>query len=97
MCNIFSKTVLVYVKEQALIYPFFLQLQRDLEEILTEFRNENLDLNNSLTIVARRRKILHSACVALEKSHFDWHKMPNVEFVGEMADDYGGPRREFFR
>lgn len=47
--------------------------------------------------MARRRKILHSACVALDKSYFDWHKMPNVEFVGEMADDYGGPRREFFR
>jgi len=66
-------------------------------DVLNEFRGDNLDLTTHVTVVARRRRVLHSACVALQKSYFKWHKTPNIEFVGEMAEDYGGPRREFFR
>ncbi|KAG9273569.1 G2/M phase-specific E3 ubiquitin-protein ligase-like [Astyanax mexicanus] len=49
------------------------------------------------TVIIRRKHILQSACTALSRSYFVWHKVPNVEFVVEMAEDYGGPRREFFR
>lgn len=50
-----------------------------------------------MIVVARRTKILHRACTALKNSYFAWHKSPQIEFVGESADDYGGPSREFFR
>ncbi|KAG1928315.1 LINE-1 type transposase domain-containing protein [Pimephales promelas] len=73
------------------------RLQRDLVDVLNEFRGDNLDLTTHVTVVARRRRVLHSACVALQKSYFEWHETPNIEFVGEMAENYGGPRREFFR
>ncbi|KAA8577519.1 hypothetical protein FQN60_009174, partial [Etheostoma spectabile] len=33
----------------------------------------------------------------MSRSYFAWHKLPHIEFVGEMAEDYGGPRREYFR
>ncbi|KAL0161033.1 hypothetical protein M9458_044758, partial [Cirrhinus mrigala] len=29
-------------------------------------------------------------------SYFAWHRTPRIEFVGESAEDHGGPQREFF-
>ncbi|ROI15246.1 G2/M phase-specific E3 ubiquitin-protein ligase [Anabarilius grahami] len=66
-------------------------------DIIRTFQRENLNLDERVIVVARRRKILHSACTALKTSYFAWHKSPQIEFVGESADDYGGPSREFFR
>ncbi|XP_066515047.1 uncharacterized protein [Hoplias malabaricus] len=71
--------------------------EKDLAQILKEFREEHIDLTMTITVIVRRKYILQSACTALSRSYFNWHKVPNVEFVGEMAEDYGGPRREFFR
>lgn len=71
--------------------------QKDLVTILKEFRKDNLDLHTNTTVVAQRKKITQSACRALERSYFEWHKVPNIEFISEMAEDHGGPRREFFR
>ncbi|KAL2102317.1 hypothetical protein ACEWY4_001485 [Coilia grayii] len=58
---------------------------------------DNLDSTTPITIVARRRHILRSACLALSRPYFKWHREPRIEFISEMADDYGGPRREFYR
>ncbi|KAL7827056.1 hypothetical protein SRHO_G00327740 [Serrasalmus rhombeus] len=68
----------------------------NLADIIRDFKRENISEHSTLTVVARRRRILHSAMTALNKGYFDWHKRPQIEFVGEMADDYGGPTREFF-
>ncbi|KAL7827085.1 hypothetical protein SRHO_G00328030 [Serrasalmus rhombeus] len=68
----------------------------NLADIIRDFKRENISEHSTLTVVARRRRILHSAITALNKGYFDWHKRPQIEFVGEMADDYGGPTREFF-
>ncbi|KAL6466826.1 hypothetical protein MHYP_G00246300 [Metynnis hypsauchen] len=65
--------------------------------IIRDFKRENISEHSTLTLVARRRQILHGAITALNKGYFDWHKRTQIEFVGEMADDYGGPTREFFR
>lgn len=75
----------------------YFQESKSLVDILQDFQRENLDPNERVIVVARRRKILHCACVAVSKSYFSWYKVPQIEFVSEMADDYGGPRREFFR
>jgi len=66
-------------------------------EILQQFHRDNVDNHTSLDLVARRKKIVQSACSALSRSYFVWYRIPNIEFMGEMAEDYGGPRREFFR
>lgn len=71
--------------------------EMDLSTVLRNFQSANVDNTSQLVVIARRRKILHSANVALSKPLFQWQKTPNVEFIGEMAEDYGGPRREFFR
>ncbi|XP_046698013.1 uncharacterized protein LOC124380795 [Silurus meridionalis] len=72
-------------------------LDRELPAILKEFCEDNLDFNSNLTVIARRKNIFKSACVALSRGFFEWHKTPNIKFVGEMGEDYGGPRRAFFR
>lgn len=51
----------------------------------------------TITVIARHMKILRRACMALSKSYFSRYKVPLVEFVSEMAEDYGGPQREFLR
>ncbi|KAA0712533.1 hypothetical protein E1301_Tti019071 [Triplophysa tibetana] len=71
--------------------------QQDLASLINDFRSANLNMHCNTTVVAQRRKITLSACRALERNYFVWHVIPNVEFIGEMAEDYGGPRREFFR
>ncbi|KAL6479997.1 hypothetical protein MHYP_G00110300 [Metynnis hypsauchen] len=68
----------------------------NLANIIRDFKRENISEHSTLTVVARRRRILH-AITALNKGCFDWHRRPQIEFVGEMADDYDGPTREFFR
>ncbi|XP_048035991.1 G2/M phase-specific E3 ubiquitin-protein ligase-like [Megalobrama amblycephala] len=71
--------------------------EADLADILRSFQKDHLDTENCAIVVARRSKILHSACQALSKSYFAWHRTPRIEFVGESAEDHGGPQREFFR
>ena len=56
-----------------------------LADILKDFQNDQIDLSCSITVIARRKNILQSACVALSRSYFAWHKLPHIEFVGEMA------------
>lgn len=77
------------------LFILYFQLDRELPEILKEFHEDNLDFYSHITVIARRKIILKSACVALSRGYFEWHKTPNIEFVGEMAEDHGGPRREF--
>lgn len=79
------------------MFILYFQLDRELSAILKEFSEDNLDFYSNITVIARRKNILKSACVALSRGYFEWHKTPNIEFVGEMGEDYGGPRREFFR
>ncbi|XP_039524561.1 uncharacterized protein LOC120477165 isoform X1 [Pimephales promelas] len=71
--------------------------EADLADILRSFQKDHLDTQNCAIVVARRSKILHSACQALSKSYFAWNRTPRIEFVGESAEDHGGPQREFFR
>ncbi|KAL7826250.1 hypothetical protein SRHO_G00339880 [Serrasalmus rhombeus] len=78
------------------VLPQLCQEMENLADIIRDFKRENISEHSTLTVVARRRRILHSAITALNKGYFDWHKRPQIEFVGEMADDYGGPTREFF-
>ncbi|XP_058626489.1 uncharacterized protein LOC131537205 [Onychostoma macrolepis] len=56
-------------------------------DIIRTFQKENINLEEKMIVVARRRKVLHSACTALKSSYFAWHKSPQIEFVGESADD----------
>ncbi|KAL7826243.1 hypothetical protein SRHO_G00339810 [Serrasalmus rhombeus] len=78
------------------VLPQLCQEMENLADIIRDFKRENISEHSTLTVVARRRRILHSAITALNKGYFDWHKRPQIEFVGEMADDYGRPTREFF-
>ncbi|KAK1786690.1 hypothetical protein P4O66_017082 [Electrophorus voltai] len=70
---------------------------KDLVQILKGFQEDHIDLNMSSTVIATHKYILICAYTALARSYFDSHKVPNIEFVGEIAEDHGGPRREFFR
>ena len=48
-------------------------------------------------IHVRRSHVLKDSLRALSNPHFKDSKMLKVRFIGEQAEDEGGPRREFFR
>ena len=48
-------------------------------------------------IHVRRNFIFGDATRAFTKPSFDVSKMLKVHFIGEQAEDEGGPRREFFQ
>jgi hypothetical protein len=55
------------------------------------------DDTNQNTIVVQRSRLLASSVAAIRKKCFLSSLKVAVEFSGEEAEDYGGPRREFFR
>ncbi|KAK0147047.1 G2/M phase-specific E3 ubiquitin-protein ligase [Merluccius polli] len=61
------------------------------------FQEDHLSAGLVSTICIRRKKLLESAIRALSRVTFCWTESPHIEFVGEDADDMGGPQREFFR
>ncbi|KAL7884210.1 hypothetical protein AOLI_G00069800 [Acnodon oligacanthus] len=69
--------------------------EMDVTSLLREFQR---DLSpREFHVVVCRKRLLKSAIDALSNSNFSWTKTPYIEFVGELAFDNGGPRREFFR
>ncbi|KAE8293749.1 hypothetical protein D5F01_LYC06682 [Larimichthys crocea] len=68
----------------------------DLCTILRTFKEEHISDDQISIICIRRRKLLESAIKAISRVTFSWTDLPQIEFVGEDADD-GGPQREFFR
>ncbi|KAF5887442.1 G2/M phase-specific E3 ubiquitin-protein ligase-like isoform X1, partial [Clarias magur] len=83
-----------------IVVPFqsddFPSEEEDLATILTNFQ-DHLSDDQVSTICVRRKKLLESAIKAISRASFCWTYSPRIEFVGEDADDLGGPQREFFR
>ncbi|KAF4115370.1 hypothetical protein G5714_002859 [Onychostoma macrolepis] len=48
-------------------------------DIIRTFQKENINLEEKMIVVARRRKVLHSACTALKSSYFAWLLMQDVQ------------------
>lgn len=49
------------------------------------------------TVIVSRSNVLKSAFSAMTRGVFEPKGRLYVKFSGEMGEDYGGPRREFFR
>nr|XP_029138632.1 G2/M phase-specific E3 ubiquitin-protein ligase-like [Labrus bergylta] len=69
----------------------------ELAIILSAFREDHLSGGVISTCCIRRKKLLESAIKVISRVTFCWTDSPQIEFVGEDADDMGGPQREFFR
>lgn len=65
--------------------------------VLRTFKEDHISDDLVSTICIRRKKLLESAIKAISRVTFSWTHLPQIEFVGEDADDMGGPQREFFR
>ncbi|KAK3579434.1 hypothetical protein CHS0354_028232 [Potamilus streckersoni] len=68
-------------------------------EILKEWISSNLHDNEeeSVTIIVHRRKILDSTRRAVSRTGFSFFKPVKVIFAGEIREDSGGPKREYYR
>ena len=49
------------------------------------------------TMIIHRSRLLQSTLAAIRRPNFSFSHQIAVEFVGEEAEDYGGPRREYLR
>ncbi|CAG2221928.1 G2H3 [Mytilus edulis] len=58
---------------------------------------QKVNRDDKQEIIVSRRNVLRSAFNALKRHYFDMRCKLYVKFSGEMGDDHGGPRREFFR
>ena len=68
------------------------------ETVLTRFQSEKVENEDNFQIIRVRRKHLWEDTVrAVTKSNFWCNHSLKVHFIGEEAEDEGGPRREFFR
>ena len=54
------------------------------------------DIDQANRVVVRRKHIWKDTLRALSRSNFDCGKSVHVTFLGEQAEDAGGPKREFF-
>jgi hypothetical protein len=54
-------------------------------------------IEDKMTVVVHRANIMKSAMYAVKSRNFHFRRHIDVQFVGEEAQDDGGPRREFFR
>lgn len=48
-------------------------------------------------LAVRRKYLLHDTFLQMQNLKFDCNLKLNICFIGEEAEDGGGPRREFFR
>ncbi|CAG2187251.1 G2H3 [Mytilus edulis] len=69
----------------------------DLKSCLKELREQFQDNCTSVQRIIVFRKSFWTAFFALSKTTFNQNAELYVKFSGEMGDDQGGPRREFFR
>lgn len=67
-----------------------------LDEILTHLYGRWVS-DQRQTIIVTRTNVMESAFRALERKSFLLHGKPHIKFCGEIGEDYGGPKREFFR
>lgn len=66
-----------------------------LQECLTNFQKKIVPSRCELVIL--RKRLLGTCLNSIKEPNFDFFKMPSFRFIGEEADDFGGPTREFFR
>ena len=70
---------------------------------LTDYKTSLQSLQNAVQadstniILIHRSRILQSTLLAVSRPRFSYNHLVQVEFVGEQAQDCGGPRREYFR
>jgi len=48
-------------------------------------------------VIVHHSRLLQSTLAAVHRPNFCYNRLTEIEFVGEGADDDGGPRRKYFR
>lgn len=66
-----------------------------LEDIIRNFQEKAVD-NTKTELIIFRRKVLESAFRGIQRPTFKLNSRIYVKFSGEIGQDHGGPRREFF-
>ena len=72
-------------------------ITNSLEQILKDYQDTTVDKDVRTDLIVSRTKVLHSAYRGLDRKSFNPRGKLYIKFSGELGQDYGGPRREFFR
>lgn len=69
-----------------------------LSDVLQKFRDDTIkNFHTTTSFIIMRRKVLESSFMAMRRNTFKPMANLYIKFSGEMGEDYGGPRREYFR
>ena len=66
-------------------------------DIITSFQERAVETNTKTELIIFRRKVLESGFRGISRPTFKLNSRIYVKFSGEIGEDHGGPRREFFR
>jgi len=69
--------------------------EKDYKPVLSDLQAQ-LSSDTACMVVCRTR-VLQSTLTAVRRPNFSFCKQIAVQFSGEEAEDYGGPRREYLR
>jgi hypothetical protein len=68
-----------------------------LHEALHTLKGQAVDESKTTKLIVLRNNILNSAIRAMDKKTINLRGKLYIKFSGEIGEDHGGPRREFFR
>ncbi|KAH3880928.1 hypothetical protein DPMN_004850 [Dreissena polymorpha] len=67
------------------------------EEIMKQFQMETVTSDTIFKILVQRSRVLETALKGLDRKSINFKSKLYIKFSGEMGEDAGGPRQEFFR
>ena len=81
------------------ILNFFFSENKSYEQVLSNYQESAVvqDPDIHTTLLIMRSRLLQTTIKGIGKPTFNINYPLRVEFAGEEAEDYGGPRREFLR
>ena len=69
----------------------------DLQEALKTLNAKTVESESRTKLIVIRSNILESTLRSLDRKNINLQAKLYIKFSGEIGEDYGGPRREFFR
>jgi hypothetical protein len=70
--------------------------EEDLKTVLDEFVSKTQE-ETKCSLLVSRRNVLDSTLRAFQRPSMKFTSRIYIKFSGEIGEDYGGPRREYFR
>lgn len=70
---------------------------KSVTEVLEDFQKQTVTDDTVTKLLVQRSRMLETALKGLDRKSINFNSRLYIKFTGELGEDQGGPRREFFR